>query len=342
MLNSDFLAIELDKGSLNLVKKQVKENLSKNYLILKLLISGVCRSDLKEIKQLRTIRRDFGHEFIGEVISCSKGLKIGIGDWVVYDPHIKLKSRSSGFAEYLMAEGKIENLNNGFIKVPKKVSLRRLVFIEPLACANHCVNQLFKHLKIENASGLNIAIIGAGTAGSLIGLIIKHYGGHVIFFNRSSKRIDFMRENGLFNKNEYKKLSEKIEKKFDVVIPTTSFIFPSIMKKCLQIVKNNGVIHLFGGTKRSIKYKFLNQDIDKIRRKEKLVRFSYNDKRIKFSGTHGALTEDFVKAINYLSYKNQFSVEKIITAEVGLKQLPLILKTLSVSGGMGKTIVIPG
>lgn len=323
----------------------IKRQLSSLYenddcLVIKILISGICRSDLKEIEKIRTIRSDFGHELIGEVIHNSTNANLKIGNRVVYDPHIKLDYRSTGFAEYLTSSGPKLKLEKAFIKVGSEIPLKRAVFIEPFACAIHAIDNLRNFLNRKRFNDLNIGIVGSGNAGILMGMLAKYYGANITLFNRGIERIKFLKNKLAIKDFEYKILSTISENKFDIVIPATSFIFPEVLRKCFILSKNDGFILLFGGTKKEINYKMRNYDFDNIRRNEKIINIELNNKNISVGGTHGATTNDFMKSIKLLTMRpRDFPVENMISKEISLEKLPQELDNLLKTNYIGKTIV---
>lgn len=337
---TSYLAVELsENGPVLRRRKLVPRNAQKGFLVLKLLACGVCSADLKEIRGARTVRHDFGHEFVGIIIAKSRNLGLKIGDWVVYDPHVKLRNRTSGFAEMLLAEGRSEALTKAFIAVSKNIPVNRLVFVEPLACANHCIFRLLMYLGKRNLKSKNIAVVGAGNFGLLTGFVINYLGGKVTIFNRSLDRIKFIKQLKIIPDRQVKSFNEWGDHTFDVVIPTTTFLYPDVMGLSLKLLQKDGLLLLFGGTKKGDGLKRLNVDLDSIRRNQDLLNIETKNLSFRIGGTYGAETEDFLKAMGYLRKSRYFPLEKLIREKISLKSLPRTLRQLAKTGQLGKTVV---
>lgn len=312
-----------------------------NALIVRPLLMGICRSDLKEMKSARPVRRDFGHELIGVVEWSGGALPLRRGELVTYDPHVSIE-RTSGFGELLVAVSNARDLRLAFPQVSGRVPLRKLVMCEPLACAAHCVFRLCGLLSTRWLGGVNIAVVGAGNAGTFIALLVKHLGGTVTLFNRNARRLDFLQQRALFGAKELKRFGKARPQTFDVVIPTTSFLFPEVLDLSLEIVRGAGTLLLFGGTHEGTSFPGVRLRVDDLRRKELTKDISWKGKQVKVAGTHGAKPQDFAAVISYLSdYPEAFPVERLIVEEISLEALPPTLQRLSIDeeGYVGKVIV---
>ena len=335
-----FKTFELSESKLDIVQKRIAES-SEPQLILKPRLVGICRSDIKEFLGTRTVRHDFGHEILAEVVESNTNddQLPKAGDLVVLDPHIKIR-RTSGFGELIVATGSNENLAKAFVTVSSSIGDDKLVFTEPLACAHHCVSNLLRYEQRETLDGLSVGIVGAGMTGILIGLICKHLGATVTIINRSEDRLCFLENTSVYNTSELS-LKDDIEQEFDIVIPTTTFLFPDVLKFCENIVQDSGLILLYGGTKAGdIFPEHKELDIDNIRRSQSLVKILSDNKHFRIGGTHGATTEDFLSVGKLLrDCPQDFPVDKLISNRIKLADVPETIIEMTKKEIFGKTLV---
>lgn len=336
----NYKTLELSKNRLEIVLRKVVDS-DEPQLIMKPRLVGICRSDIKEFLGTRTMRHDFGHEILAEVVSSNnEDVRLPkVGDLVVLDPHVKIQ-RSSGFGELIVASASIENLAKAFVKVPSSIADDRLVFIEPIACAHHCVSNLLRFEHREHLRGLSIGILGAGMTGILIGLLCKHYGATITIINRSKERLDFLESTSIFNADELSSI-KKIKREFDVVIPTTTFLFPEVLELCEKIVKDSGLILLYGGTRVGDTFPGVDSvNIDNIRRSQRTAKITTTRKSFRLCGTHGATTNDFKTVIKLLQDSpRDFPVERLISHRIKLDKVPDIIVAMTKEEILGKTIV---
>jgi L-iditol 2-dehydrogenase len=149
-------------------------------LLVKVLASGICGSDVMEWYRIKKAPRVLGHEIAGEIVEVGKGVdRYKIGDRVFVSHHVPCNTcqyclngfhtlcdtlRSTnfdpgGFAEYLRVP-KI-NVDRGIFILPDGVSFEDGVFIEPLACVLR--GQRIARLR----PGQSVFVIGSGISGVL-------------------------------------------------------------------------------------------------------------------------------------------------------------------------------
>lgn len=340
MRHGSFKTLKLADGYLKLREERIPSHADEPQLIIKPKLVGICRSDIKEFLGTRTIRHDFGHEILGEVVASNRSELPRVGTLVVLDPHIKIK-RTSGFGELIVATASINALLKAFISVsPAAAHNDRLVFVEPLACAHHCVSNLLRFINRERLDGLSIGIVGAGMTGTLIGLLCKYYGASVTIINRSRERLNFLTSTRIFDASELD-LSQNIEREFDVIIPTTTFLFPGVLKFCEKVVKDSGLLLLYGGTKAGDTFPGVDTaDIDDVRRSQRLLTITTPGKSIGLCGTHGATTNDFKAAVKLLQNSpRDFPVERLVGRKIKLEEVPEMIVMMTKEEILGKTIV---
>lgn len=337
MFKKTFTTLQLSNGTLTFHKQVVPET-TEPQLIIRPKLVGICRSDIKEFLGTRTVRHDFGHEILAEIVATNDPQLPSVGSLVVLDPHVKIK-RTSGFGELVVATANVNDLLKAFIPVSSSIREDRLIFVEPLSCAHHCVANLMKFEEQKNLKGLSVGIIGAGMTGTLIGLLCRHYGADVTLINRGQERLDFLESTKLYTRDRLLR-TDHISQQFDVVIPTTTFLLPEILTLSEGIVKDKGLILLYGGTKAEDKFPgFEHINIDEIRRSQS-TQLVQTTKSFRICGTHGATTDDFKTIANLLSESTtQLHVEKLITRQIKLKDVPQTIINMAEKETSGKTIV---
>ena len=122
-------------------------------LLIKVIASGICGSDVMEWYRIKKAPLVLGHEIGGEIVEAGKNVKkYKVGDRVFVSHHVPCnKCRyclndhhtachtlhttnydPGGFSQYLRVPE--INLDCGVFVLPDKMSYDEAVFIEPLAC----------------------------------------------------------------------------------------------------------------------------------------------------------------------------------------------------------------
>jgi len=212
----------------------------KDQALIRLLLAGVCSTDLELERGYYPFSGIPGHEFVGEVesspddptwigkrvvgeinIACGKcqtcmiGLPrhcenrntLGIHDW------------NGAFAEYLILP--LSNLH----VVPGNVSTEMAVFTEPLAAANEILEQT------AILPSDRVLIIGAGRLGFLAAMVIQQTGCALEVVVRHEKQNTLMRGLNIHAIFEYNIGG----KKYDLVVEATGSIDGfSLANKCVR------------------------------------------------------------------------------------------------------------
>jgi len=149
-------------------------------LLVKVLASGICGSDVMEWYRIKKAPRVLGHEIAGEIVEVGKGVEgYKIGDRVFVSHHVPCNTcryclnghhtvcdtlrrtnfDPGGFAEYIRVP-KI-NVDRGVFLLPEEVPFEDGVFIEPLAC-------VIRGQRLTKFSpGQAVFVIGSGISGVL-------------------------------------------------------------------------------------------------------------------------------------------------------------------------------
>jgi L-iditol 2-dehydrogenase len=149
-------------------------------LLVKVLASGVCGSDVMEWYRIKKAPRVLGHEIAGEIVEVGKGVdQYKMGDRVFVSHHVPCNTCQyclngfhtvcdtlrrtnfdpGGFAEYLRVPR--INVDQGVFVLPDEISFEDGVFIEPLACVLR--GQRIARLR----PGQSVFVIGSGISGVL-------------------------------------------------------------------------------------------------------------------------------------------------------------------------------
>src|SRR5690625_211696 len=172
-----------------------KPEIEQNEALIKVSHAGICGTDMmiyfgKHPRAKAPLT--MGHEFSGTIESVEGSTTFHPGDRVVVEPTISCgkcppcQSGESHVCEALQLIG--IDMDGGFSeyvrvpvdrlhKVPEQLSLANAALAEPVAVAVHTVRR--STLKI----GENVAVLGAGPIGLLIGIIAKLNGAKNIFIS---------------------------------------------------------------------------------------------------------------------------------------------------------------
>ncbi len=149
-------------------------------LLVKIIASGICGSDVMEWYRIKKAPRVLGHEITGEIVEVGREVKkYKVGQRVFVSHHVPCNTchyclngfhtvcdtlRSTnfdpgGFSEYVRVPA--INVDRGVFILPDDVSFEEGVFIEPLAC-------VLRGLRLGGFKpGQSIFVIGSGISGIL-------------------------------------------------------------------------------------------------------------------------------------------------------------------------------
>jgi L-iditol 2-dehydrogenase len=157
-----------------------KPKIREGEILVKVMASGICGSDVMEWYRIKKAPLVLGHEISGEVVEIGRGVKgFKIGDRVFATHHVpcnkcryclsgkhtvcetlhSTRFYPGGFSEYVRIP-KI-NVERGTLKLPEDVSYDEGTFIEPLGC-------VVRGQRIADVrKGQTVLVIGSGIAGLL-------------------------------------------------------------------------------------------------------------------------------------------------------------------------------
>lgn len=150
-------------------------------ILLKIMASGICGSDVMEWYRIHKAPLVLGHEIAGEVVEVGEGVSRFVkGDRVVATHHVPCQNCHNclsgnetvcdlllngthfdpgGFCEYVRLPA--VNVERGTWKIPDNVNYDAATFVEPLACV------LRGQKRAGFRAGASVLVLGAGISGML-------------------------------------------------------------------------------------------------------------------------------------------------------------------------------
>jgi L-iditol 2-dehydrogenase len=232
-------------------------------LLVKVVVSGICGSDVMEWYRIKKAPRVLGHEIAGQIAEVGEGVKnYRVGDRVFVSHHVPCNTchyclnghhtvcdtlRSTnfdpgGFAEYIRIP-KI-NVDRGVFILPEEVSFEEGVFVEPLACVLR--GQRFAHL----SPGQKVFVIGSGISGLLhIALARASGAGRIVASDINEYRLKAARKFGADEVLDAKEVNPSRLRQinrghlFDLVVVCAGAV--SAYNQALQSVDRGGTVLCF-------------------------------------------------------------------------------------------------
>ena len=313
-------------------------------LLVKVIASGICGSDVLEWYRVKKAPLVLGHEITGEIIEAGKDVKgYKVGDRVFVAHHVPCNTcryclsgnhtvcetlhttnyYPGGFAEYIRVP-KI-NVDRGVFLLPQEISFEEGTFIEPLACV----------IRGQRMSGIlsnqSVLILGAGISGLLHLLTARALGVSQIFVTDINEyRLKFAQELGaaaIINAKENLpvRLREVNENRLaDLVVVSTGAT--SAFLQALQCVDRAGTILCFAATEPGVTLPVPVNDFWR--------------QSIKIMHSYGSASIDTIAAIDLLRTRN-VPVKKMVTHRLGLADAGLGFKLVAEAKECIKVIIEP-
>ena len=326
------------------LEKQAKPTIGPGELLVKVIASGICGSDVLEWYRVKKAPIVLGHEIAGEIKDVGQGVeRYKIGDRVFVSHHVPCNTCHycvndhhtacetlhatnffpGGFSEYIRVP-KI-NVECGVFLLPKEISFEEGTFIEPLGCV----------VRGERLAGLKpgqtVLILGSGISGLLHLLLARHLGaGKIITTDVNEYRLKMAKDLGadasLDAKDDIFNSLRKINngKLADLVIVCTGAF--SAFKQALQCVDRGGTVLFFAATDPGVE---LPVPVNEFWRKE-----------IKLMTSYGSAPPDNAKALE-LIHKGHIPVRKLITHRISLKEAGTGFRLVAEAGESMKVIIEP-
>ncbi|MGB2706270.1 MAG: alcohol dehydrogenase catalytic domain-containing protein [Candidatus Omnitrophota bacterium] len=234
-----------------------KPKIGTGEILVKVIASGICGTDVLEWYRLKKAPLVLGHEIGGEITEVGKGVKnYKSGDRIFVSHHVPCNRCRfclaghhtacetlhttnyfpGGFAEYIKVP-KI-NVEHGVFLLPKEVSFEEATFIEPLAC-------VIRGQRIADLQkGRSVLILGSGISGLLHLLLARAKGaGRIIMTDINAYRMKKAKELGADEVIDGRK---GVSVKADLVIVCTGAM--PAFKQALKCVDRGGAVLFFACT----------------------------------------------------------------------------------------------
>jgi len=217
-----------------------------NEALIRVLVAGICGTDLEVIRGYMTFHGVPGHEFVGVVEECGEeGLQgkrvvgeINLGCGVCayclkrmrnHCPNrsvLGILNKDGAFADYLTLP--VRNLR----PVPETVTEEEAVFVEPLAAAFEIIQQV--SIRPQD----RVCVLGDGRLGLLVGLVLSLTGCSLSVVGKHETKLAILEKRRIpvFMQSNF------AEKEFDIVVDCTGS--GSGFETARQLVRPRGTLVL--------------------------------------------------------------------------------------------------
>lgn len=198
------LAVHLENGTVSMRNVPVPRR-PEGYALLRLLLAGICNTDLELQRGYYGFRGTPGHEFVAEVVEADRAGLVGrrvVGEinlactrceWCLrglgrHCPNrtvLGIVNQPGAFEEFFVLPERNLHL------LPDHLSSDRAVFLEPLAAACEILDQ------VSIPPHERIAVLGDGKLGLLIAQLLNAQGYSVHQFGRHADKLSISRAAGV-------------------------------------------------------------------------------------------------------------------------------------------------
>jgi L-iditol 2-dehydrogenase len=315
-----------------------------NDVLIKVVSSGICGSDLMEWYRIKRAPLVLGHELTGEIVEVGKNIsQFSKGDRVFATHHVPCDECSyclsghttacqtfqeknnftpGGFSQYLRVSGR--SVKTGILKLPHELSYETGTFIEPLATVVRALRT------ISITPGDSVMIYGSGLAGILFVKLAKALGaGTVIVADINDYRLQTAKKAGAdfvvsAKENVPDFITRSNGRLADKVVICTGAL--SAAQSALQSVDRGGTILFFAVAKPG---ETIAVDFNP---------FWRND--ISFKTCYGAAPIDNRQAMELLRC-GSVKVDDMITHRYSIDEIGLAFKTAAQPDGTLKVLIEP-
>jgi L-iditol 2-dehydrogenase len=192
------------------VEEMPKPQIGPGEVLVKVIASGICGSDVMEWYRIKKAPLVLGHEISGDIVEVGDGVeRYKVGDRVFVSHHVPCntcwyclndnhtacetlhttKFHPGGFSEYLRVPP--INVDRGTFVLPDEMSYEDGAFVEPLACV------VRGQRVAQFRPGQSVLIIGSGISGLLHLLLARATGaGRIIATDINEYRLNKAKELG--------------------------------------------------------------------------------------------------------------------------------------------------
>ena len=237
-------ALRVDKK--NLAVREIDKPEAGGESLVRVLLSGICNTDLEIARGYAGFNGTIGHEFVGVMdgdgpLSGQRvvgEINAGCGECELCqsgDPRhcerrtvLGILGRDGAHAEFLRLP--VKNLFN----VPSSVPDEHAVFTEPLAAA--C--GILERADVQN--GDRVAVMGDGKLGLLCAQVLALSGAQVVLIGKHPEKLRIAERRGI--ETATVKSGAKRKREFDVVVEASGS--PSAFTVALELLRPRGVLVL--------------------------------------------------------------------------------------------------
>jgi threonine dehydrogenase-like Zn-dependent dehydrogenase len=239
-------ALRVDKKKLAV--REIDKPARKDEALVRVLLSGICNTDLEIARGYAGFKGTIGHEFVGVVEEAADASLIGqrvVGEinagcgrcalCTSGDPRhcaertvLGIVGRDGAHAEFLT----LPQIN--LFKVPDIVLDEHAVFTEPLAAA--CGVLECVEIKLTD----RVAVIGDGKLGLLCAQVVALTGAQVILVGKHAEKLRIAERRGI--ETATPRVATKRKREFDVVVEASGS--PSGFASALGLLRPRGVLVL--------------------------------------------------------------------------------------------------
>ncbi len=326
------------------IEEQSIPKISDDELLVKVIASGICGSDVMEWYRVKKAPLVLGHEISGIVEKAGKNVKkFKKGDRVFVTHHVPCNECSfckndqqtlchtlhntkfypGGFAQYLRVPE--INIRYGTFILPDNISFDEGTFIEPLAC----VVRGFKVAQYKK--GRTVLVLGSGMAGLLNIKLAKAYGAKKIFATDiNNYRIKLAKKIGadvVINAKD--NISEQIKRNNNGKLADFVILCAGVsnaVRQAIECVEFGGTILWFAMTPPGVEVS--------------IPFFDLWNKQVKTYSTYAGAGEDIAEAIDLLK-KKKIDVNDMITHKLPLKETGKGFKLVAEAKDSMKVIIEP-
>ncbi len=198
------IAVHLESGQISVRERELPVR-PPGFALIRMLVAGICNTDLELLRGYYGFSGTPGHEFAGEVVEADTPAligqrvageinlpcgdcdfcTIGLGRHCPARTVLGIVKHPGAFAEYLLLPE--ANLHT----IPDEISTERAVFLEPLAAACEILDQ------IQIPAGEHVAVLGDGKLGLLIAQVLHAQGAQVTLYGRHEEKLQIARKAGI-------------------------------------------------------------------------------------------------------------------------------------------------
>ncbi|MFC1666287.1 alcohol dehydrogenase catalytic domain-containing protein [Candidatus Omnitrophota bacterium] len=292
------------------IEEMPAPKINKGEILVRVMASGICGTDLMEWYRIKKAPRVLGHEIAGEIAE-SKSPRYKIGQRVFVSHHVpcgeckyclsgnhtacdtlhKGNYEPGGYSEFVKVPQM--NVDKGTYVLPEDISCEEATMIEPLACA------VRGQRVIDVNKDQIILVLGSGVSGLLNIRLAKLKGAKVIATDINKYRMSKAKE---FGADEVLNASQGIDIKVDKVIICTGAL--QAVEQAFKCIDKKGVILFFAIPDKNIEIP--------------TVDFWRNETTV--TSSYGAGPVDLEQALTLIKNK-KINIKDIITHKLPLKEI---------------------